>query len=213
MAGRWFVPLTRTITCAAVCGIVFSGCSKEAETRLPPEIRPTPIGMSTKFRLPALSPSTTRARPVGAIHCKRTSPLFTSKRVHLELFAHNKTLLIPRGVGVVEPTVHQSRIVKARCAYPLRTIDATGVVFTEPGDWTLGDIFAVWGQPLTENSLTTSFTDPQEILLVFVNGKKMDVSNIRMIPLVNGDEIVVEFNSNIPPHQSYTFPEFDAQVN
>jgi hypothetical protein len=67
----------------------------------------------------------------------------------------------------------------------------------------LGDVFRVWGQPLSPRRLA-GFRSAQR-LLAFVNGKRY-FGDPRTIPLGRHDEIVLEIGGYVPPHTSYLFP-------
>src|SRR4051812_49883886 len=76
--------------------------------------------------------------------------------VHIELFAARRVMLVAPGVGVAPPRVRDGAYVRGgRCSYPLRTREPTGVVEVEATGRpkTLGDMFAVWGQPLSRRRM------------------------------------------------------------
>jgi hypothetical protein len=126
-------------------------------------------------------------------------------RVHLELFARKLVLLVPAGVGVSPPLRRNGAyVLGGRCSYPLRTHEPTGVIevaSTRP--LRLGDVFRVWGQPLSPQRLA-GFRTAQRVL-AFVNGKHRP-GDPRAIPLRRHDEIVLEIGGYVPPHSSYLFP-------
>jgi len=144
------------------------------------------------------------AKPVGSFACAASSPL--RFRVHLELFARKLVLLVPTGVGVSPPLrLDHGRVATARCLYPLRTREPTGVIeVAAAGRLRLGDFFRIWGQPLTPRRIAT-FTSKQRVL-AFVNGKRF-AGDPRSIPLRQHDEIVLEIGGYVPPHASYLFPQ------
>jgi len=165
---------------------------------------PTPIGVTPEYRLPAASPAVRAAKPVGALSCAATSP--RRFRVHLELFARKLVLLVPAGVGVAPPLRRdRARVTGGRCLYPLRTREPTGVI--EVGAVAsprLGDVFRVWGQPLSTHRIA-GFRSTRPVL-AFVNGKRF-AGDPRAIPLRRHDEIVLEIGGYVPPHSSYLFPK------
>jgi hypothetical protein len=135
---------------------------------------PTPIGVGPRFHPPAtVATCAQAAQPAGAA------------RVHLELFARGRVVLIPPGVG---------------CRGDLWTNDPTGVVrFRKRA--TLGRFFTAWRQRLTATRLL-SFGGR---VRVYVNGRRAG-GDPRSLRLRDGDEIVVEVGPFIPPHGSYLFP-------
>jgi hypothetical protein len=111
-------------------------------------------------------------------------------RVHLELFARRRVVVIPADIGV-----------RGSCRYPLRTLTPTGVVELDRPGQTLGDFFAVWRMPLSGRRLLTF----HGTVTAYVGGTRWD-GNVRAIPLTDRAEIVVEVGGYIRPHRFYLFP-------
>jgi hypothetical protein len=113
-----------------------------------------------------------------------------SARVHLELFANRRVIIVPPRVGVRS----------AHCRARLWTVDPTGVVnFERPA--LLAELFSVWGRDLATRRLL-SFRGSVRL---YVNGVRRR-GDPRTLSLRDGDEIVVEVGPFIPPHRSYLFP-------
>jgi len=127
---------------------------------------PTPIGVGPRYHPPA-------------VHAPCPRP--PAQRMHLELFANGRVVLIPTGIGCW-------------------TRDPTGVVHHRRGA-TLADFFRAWRQKLGPRRLL-SFAGP---VLAFRNGVHVHGDPAR-IPLRDGDEVVLEIGGYIPPHRSYLFP-------
>jgi hypothetical protein len=104
-----------------------------------------------------------------------------SERVHLELFAHGRVILIPTAIGCW-------------------TRDPTGVVRYHRGS-TLGDFFRAWRQRLSPTGLLT-FAGPVRI---YRDGRRVHVDP-RGLALRSGDELVLEVGPYVQPHRSYLFP-------
>jgi hypothetical protein len=81
---------------------------------------------------------------------------------------------------------------EGRCSYPLRTTEPTGVIEVAGNNRTLGDLFAIWGQPLRADR-------------IFVNGKGF-TGDPRAIELHKHDQIVIEVGGYVKPHPRYRFP-------
>jgi hypothetical protein len=163
---------------------------------------PTPIGVSPEYRLPAAGPAVRAARPVGALTCTGSSP--TRLRAHLELFARRLVLLLPAGIGIAPPLRREAAYVTGgRCVYPLRTREPTGVIEVSATGLHLGDLFRLWGQPLSPRRLAGFHS--RAALLSFVNGRRFH-GDPRTIPLRRHDEIALEIGGYVPPHSSYLFP-------
>jgi hypothetical protein len=150
---------------------------------------PTPIGTGPRYH------------PTPGVHglCV-AAPLDRGARVHLELFAGGRVVIVPAAVGVGDARLALGRVTGARCRARAWTTDPTGVVSYETG-FTLGGVFAVWGQPLGPQRLL-GFRDR---VRVYVNGLRRTVDP-RQLRLRDGDEIVLEVGPMVPPHRTYRFP-------
>jgi len=162
---------------------------------------PTPIGAGSRFR-PAAHPDLL-GPPRGWLTCTVGGDGDTA---HLELFAEGKVVLLPAGIGLRPPLRRAlQRIVSARCRFPIATFDRTGVIdFTRRG-LTLGDVFAVWGERLSDDRLLSFRAHRGERVRAFVDGAPWP-HDLRAIPLTHHAEIVVEVNGFVRPHRAYLFP-------
>jgi hypothetical protein len=144
---------------------------------------PTPIGFGPRYQLAPGPPRATR------FTCSHANAL--TQRAHLELFANRRVLLLPKGIGIARG-----------CTYPVRTTSPTGVVEYAPAVRpTLGDLFDVWGQPLSARRLAGF----HGALSAWVGGRRWR-GEVRSIPLRRHAEIVVEVGGYIPPHTFFLFP-------
>jgi hypothetical protein len=155
-----------------------------------PPIVTRPIGVGPGFRLPAHGAAATAGAPIGVLAC-RPGALAGPVVAHLEIFARRSTLIVPSGIGVL----------RGRCRYPLRTETATGVIVAGRRGLTLGDLFAIWGQPLHARRIA-GFTGPTA---AFVGGHRVR-GDIRRIPIRHHSEIVIEVSGYVRPHAHYVFP-------
>ena len=153
---------------------------------------PTPVGVGPRFH-----PS---AQPPPAGQTCRPSALAAGHRVHLELFAHRRVVIVPTAIGLAGPTLRLGRVVSARCRAPIWTLDPSGVVHFDL-QATLGDLFATWGRALGPRRLA-SF---RGAVSLFLNGRRRQ-GDPRRLRLRDGDEIVLEVGGHVPPHRSYRFP-------
>jgi hypothetical protein len=127
---------------------------------------PTPIGVGPRYHPPAL-------------HQRCAHP--AAQRVHLDLFANRRVVLVPPGIGCW-------------------TDDPTGVVrYRDPA--TLGSFFRAWRQRLSPGRLL-SFRGR---VLAYRNGRSV-TGDPRGIRLRDGDELVLEVGGYVPPHRFYLFP-------
>jgi hypothetical protein len=163
---------------AAVVGGCGSGSQHE------PAPVPTPIGRGPAFMPPPVGPL-----PPPAEKCVPGESR-GEIRIHLELFARRRVVVIPENVGV-----------RPHCRYPLRTLAPTGVVEVDRAGRTLRDFFAVWRMPLSQHRLL-SFRGK---VTAFVGGERW-TGDVGAIPLTDNAQIVVEVGGYVRPHSFYLFP-------
>jgi hypothetical protein len=156
-----------------------------------------PIGRGARFQPPAVGPV------VGP--CRRS--LGRREGVHVELFAANRVVIIPAGIGTRPPRrVSEGRISAASCYGELVTLDPTGLVLVAPGSHpALAELFRAWGQPLSSRRLGSFFAAARGSVSVFVDGRRWG-GTPGEVPLRPHSEIVLEVGPHVPPHRAYTFP-------
>lgn len=85
--------------------------------------------------------------------------------VHLTIVDHGKPVAIPEDVG---------RPVAGQCFYWLHTHTPDGIIHVESPvlrDFSLGQFFAVWGQPLSRRDVAGAKPLPGESVKVYVDGQ------------------------------------------
>jgi hypothetical protein len=153
---------------------------------------PTSIGRGPAYR-PAARAPTSGCAP-GAVAGRF--------RAHIELFGRRHAIVIPATIGLAPPLRRDTgRVVAARCRAAMRTLDPSGVIQFDRSGLHLGDLFALWGEPLTRDRLL-SFHGP---VAVYVAGRRV-TGDPADVPLRDGAQIVVESGGYIPPHPAFRFP-------
>jgi hypothetical protein len=169
-----------------------------------PSVKPRPIGVGPKFHPPSAPRPVLEGRPVAGIRCTRSR----TRRygVHIEVFAHRYVVIVPAGIGVARPFAQSfGAIVPRGCSYAARTRMPTGVVEVRTGTaLTLGDLFAIWAQPLGGHRLV-GFRSTRPVL-AFVGGRRW-LGDARAIPLRRHAQIVLEIGGYVPPHARFLFPK------
>jgi len=198
------------LLCAAAFALPACGLAKRtagpsappggpSATAIPPALlsQARPVGTGPRFRPPAAGPV------VGP--CTRA--LGPRDGVHVEVFASDRVLLLPAGIGTRPPlALLDGRITSARCYGTLVTLDPTGLVLVRPGSGlTLGTLFRSWGQPLSRTRLTSFSAPAGTSVTVFVDGERW-AGAPAAVPLTRHAEIVLEVGPRVPPHPSYAFP-------
>jgi hypothetical protein len=183
--------------------IAVAGCGaaqQAARPQAPPDellAQARPIG-----RGPAFQPSVT-----GPVLGRCARGLGARVGVHVEVFAADRVVLIPSGIGTKPPRRFLSgRISGAGCYGELVTLDPTGLVLVRGGARpALADLFRSWGQRLTSRRVGSFSAPLGGEVRVFVDGRRWRGAPGR-VPLRRHSEIVVEVGPYVPPHAAYTFP-------
>lgn len=153
-----------------------------------PSVVPLPIGPGPRYRPAAIARA---GAPVGTLTC---GPARKSFRVHLELFADRRVVVVPSGIGVA----------RSGCLYPVHTLAPTGVVQVAQGTvMRLGDLFRIWGGRLGARDLL-SFRSAAPVR-AYVGGERF-AGPPASVPLTPGAQIVVELGAYVPPHPTFLFP-------
>jgi hypothetical protein len=163
---------------------------------------PTPIGVGPRYHPPAAPRRVLRGRPVGELRAAGGRRF----GVHLEIFARARVVIVPAGIGVAAPRARVGAFVRPRgCSYPARTLDPTGVVEVRRGAaLKLGDLFAVWGQPLSSTRLVGFTTSRSAPVRAYVAGRRWR-GRLDAVPLSRHAEIVLQLGRFIPPHRAFRF--------
>jgi hypothetical protein len=168
---------------------------------LPLDERPVPVGRGATYRISAIPAAVARRARVANLRCSTAhGPHYG---VHVELYAHRLVVPVPAGIGVAPPQRRSGAyVLGGSCLYAIRTFEPTGVVVVDRGrTLSLGTLFAIWGQPLSDNTLAGFHGR----VLAFVGGRRW----LRLpaaIPLRRHAEIVLEVAGFVPPHPAYRFP-------
>jgi len=127
---------------------------------------------------------------------------------HLTLYVDGTEMWVPAGVGVLHPVVldpdHPDPVITAAKAfYWLHTHDESGVIHAEAPqkhDFTLGQFFDIWGQPLSRHEVGPAKGD----VTVSVDGKRYD-GDPRKVRI--GDHVQIQLNvGRDVPFVPYDFP-------
>ena len=128
---------------------------------------------------------------------------------HVTLFHNGTQIALPKAIGVIGPIYNAAHnyVDDGSCFYHLHTHDDTGIVHIEnavepPSPFTLGQVFDIWGEPLT-NANIAGFMVPT---LVYV-GTSLFSGDPRTIQLINHEQITLEVGGPyvFPPFYTWTY--------
>lgn len=133
-----------------------------------------------------------RGSAIGGVSCLVTEDYHV--HAHLSIFKNGQALAIPANIGLTG------------CAYELHTHDKSGIIHVETAAYhllTLGQFFAVWGQPFTSTNVAGIVGLP---INVYVNddGKlSLHKGNPADIELAKHREITIVIGTPIAQIPSY----------
>jgi len=144
---------------------------------------------------------------VDSVPCLRDDLPAQHIHVHIAILDDGIGVAVPPGIGVGRPWGADPGgfIATGSCFAWLHTHDSSGVVHvvsSEQKSFTLGQLFAVWGQPLRPGE-ALNYTGR---LTVLVNGRSF-TADPRTVPLVNLSNIVLELGKPpaVAPSATYDF--------
>jgi hypothetical protein len=123
--------------------------------------------------------------PVRGIRCERMEGTVLHTHQHLAIFDHGKPVQIPEDVG---------RPLFVGCFYWIHTHTPDGIIHVESPvarNFTLGDFFAIWGEPLTSTQVAEAKVRKGERITVWVNGQRY-TGDPNKIPLFQHSDITID---------------------
>ena len=144
---------------------------------------------------------------IDGVPCLPPDLPLVHNHIHLAILADGQPVTVPAGIGVGRPWGVDATgfITGGSCFAWLHTHDTSGLVHmvsSRQTNFTLLNLFEVWGQPLGPNSAAGYRGD----LAVFVNGERSS-ADPRSIPLINFRNIVIELGKppSVQPPALYDF--------
>lgn len=123
--------------------------------------------------------------PIDAVPCDRAEG--TKLHIHQHLLLYNRAfqVTVPSLVGIPP---------SADCFYWLHTHNDDGIIHVESPvikSFTLGQFFAIWGEPLSSTVAAGVIARPGMALKVWVNNKPFVGRNLRSLVLRNKTDITI----------------------
>jgi len=145
------------------------------------------------------SPASATGATVSGIRCDPSEQLAEHYHAHLTLIDHGQAVTVPAGIGL-----------PGTCFYWLHTHTTTGIIHIEAPvseasrQFTLGDFFHVWGQPLSAHRVAGMTVGAGDSEQVWVDGAPY-TGDLAQVPLRSHTQVVIEVG---PPFRSPP-PSFD----
>jgi hypothetical protein len=138
--------------------------------------------------------------PVDGILCQPARQLAYALYAHLTIYVHGHERSVPGGIGMFLPKAAQSAegsyFIASECYYWLHTSTQDGVILVESPvqrQFTLGQLFKVWGQTLSSRRVATAGGE----VTAMVNGHRWHGSP-RAIPLREHSSIELAVGDPVP---------------
>lgn len=145
-----------------------------------------------------------QGQAVQGVACDTATPV-VHVHSHLTLIADGAQRAIPMGVGAADPFIVQNFVVAAHCFYWLHTHDATGIIHLEAPNatttLTLGNFFAIWGQPLSR----TNIAGFQGDVTAYVDSTRYD-GDLSAIPISAHSQVTLIVGAVPAEIPVYEFP-------
>jgi hypothetical protein len=133
--------------------------------------------------------------PVDGIECLQNMPDDYHVHTHISIFLNGDHIALPQEIGIYRISAEQGR-----CFYGIHTHDGTGlahVEFSEPGTYTLGQLFQIWGQPLSATDVGGITGLPVEVFVTDDGTTTKIEDNWGDIELQSKREITIQIGTPI----------------
>lgn len=166
-----------------------------------PKLSATPIALTpdTTIGMPGWPAGDTAAggqgTSIAGLNCLSSDAYHV--HAHLAIIKDGQMLALPANIGLL-PT----------CTYPLHTHDATGVIHVEGpvfARFTLGQFFAVWGQPLSYSNVAGLAGLPVVAYIEDGGAVRQYTGDLADIELTAHRSITIQVGSQLTELPSYTW--------
>ena len=126
-----------------------------------------------------------QGEPVAGIRCDKMEGTAYHIHAHLAINDHGRALAIPDSVG---------RPIFGMCFYWLHTHTPDGIIHIESPvvrTFTLGQFFAIWGEPLSRTRASDAKLRKGEKMTVWLDGRRFG-GDPRTIPLAQHTDITID---------------------
>jgi hypothetical protein len=150
------------IACTSVILACDNAADEDVDVGIGPDVQLTRATVVGKPYYPIGNwPQGGSGSPISGISCVVTSPPPAYLvHAHVSLYVKGEQIAMPAGIGVVNPVLVNNYVSfdVTKCFYEIHTHDATGVIHLHANNGadrplTLGQLFDVWGQPLTRENV------------------------------------------------------------
>jgi hypothetical protein len=140
---------------------------------------------------------------------------------HLNLVVDGQQVAIPENIGLVTQGnlgIADAALREIGCEYPMQTTDSSGKIRIQPGSaapYTLGQFFAVWGQPLTSANVAGYTGKPIKVYTKDGTVLTEYTGSLDALPLTANREITIQVGTalaQVPNFEWINPPPLSATV-
>ena len=175
------------------------------------------VALLVAYKLASSPSGQASGQPVANIQCQTNEQVAVHYHAHLTLLYQGTQASVPLGIGIPggqqDPNAQVPYISSGTCFYWLHTHDDSGIIHIEAPQgsasrvFTLGDLFQIWGQPISRKQIATFRIASGSDLKMWVDGKPYTGDPSR-IPLHAHGQVVIEIGAPFQdPPPAFTFPQ------
>jgi hypothetical protein len=139
---------------------------------------------------------------VGGLDCVVSLPQTFHIHTHLSIFLNGEQLMIPAHAGIVQQSGG------TECWYPIHTHEHTGKLHIEGASastFTLGQFFAVWGEPLSSSDVAGLTGMPVRVFVVDNGVVTENTGDWSAIELASHRQITIQVGTAITEIPNYSW--------
>jgi hypothetical protein len=143
-------------------------------------------------------------QPVAGVECASTAtdPDVHRSHAHLSIILNGQALTVPASIGLVAPQT------PTECRYWTQTRSLSGVVHVHAsaaGTYTLGQLFQIWGQPLSSTDVAGLTGMPVRVFVVDNGVVTENTGDWSAIELTNHRLITIQVGTDIAEVPNFTW--------
>jgi len=188
------------VVASAAITAALSGGSTKPRPIPAGSLGPEGIALEEGTPLAALAETAT-GKTVDGVQCNANEQVAYHVHTHLAVYVNGELRPLSPGIGIVEPVAQQTAngtfYSATNCYYWLHVHAQDGAIHIESPTtrtYTLGQFFAIWGQPLT----TTQVGPAKGTVTVYLNGHRYPHPPAT-IPLGAREDIQLDVGTVVPP--------------
>jgi len=143
-----------------------------------------------------------QGQTVMGLNCEPTMDETYHVHTHVSIFLNGEALAVPGQIGIVDTSA------TAQCFYNIHTHDSSGKIHVEapaPGMFTLGQLFAIWGEPLETTNIGGITGLPVVVYVTDAGVVTKDTGDWKAIELKSHREVTIQIGTAITEIPNFTW--------